>query len=106
LPQELVFFGHDWMWQETGPEYVEFQTMVIIDPYGMRPSIYDDGKFLQFLTPTPLSGQFFLLLSIGKIGQYLTPSPSKKYCCLKWMVPMTFDTVGVFGMAFHLLFKS
>ena len=44
------------------------------DCFGKKPkgpSIKDVGKFSRFLTPTPLSPAVFLLLSVGKFGQFL-----------------------------------
>ena len=45
-------------------------------------------NFHDFLTPTPLPSAVFLLLSIGKFPQFLTPPP-KECRRLKWMVPYT-----------------
>ena len=41
----------------------------------------------KFASP-PFPSALFLLLSVGKFGQFLTPPPKKKKCrCLKWMAP-------------------
>ena len=43
----------------------------------MGPSISDVGKFFMIFDPYPPTVGSFLLLSIGKFGQFLTPPPLK-----------------------------
>ena len=39
------------------------------------PSIKDVGKFSQIFDPYPPTVGSFLVLSVGKLGKFLTPSP-------------------------------
>ena len=66
---------------------ISFHDRKYIEMRQFGPSIYDVGKVLRFLTPTPAPPVgSFLLLSIGKFSQFLTPP--KKCRRLKWMVPI------------------
>ena len=72
------------------------------------PSIEDVGKFSLLLTPTGTTPtpyhptlDSFLLLSVGKFGQFFDPSPQKWH--LLWMVPETIRFLCLNKLAVHFL---
>ena len=56
------------------------------DKKGRVPYIYDVGKYLWFLTPSPLPSAVFYYYpwSVGKVDKFLTPKKCRR---LYWMVP-------------------